>query len=338
MEKSGAFFLAWLAFAPAAHALNQSKHFDLARASCGAAGLPDAFCQRVAVETYDVDHNEFEVLAAHSQIPDGKTTCDAANDSLWRVFWLGGQIRQAIGGVVYQPSRAGNDQLAQHLGRALHTIQDNCAHKGMPNPQHAWHSLSDVCRGTSESPDVQPDAIDCATVESDGVIAGFVDTLQDVGADFAQLSDVTGDDDKHFPAYTDVCAFLASANDWDGVDRRWDNTVMRPALAAQLLAGMSGADDSQFQRVCGNGADVDNAFTDPDFDTSGGAQSCIQIHAFCLGKADSLEETAPPWEPAAQSTTTQGGCSAVPGPPSDGLVLLGLLAVAWLVRRRSFTS
>src|SRR5436305_15213872 len=106
MYKRGAFLIAWLACVPTANALNQSKHSDLALASCGSAGLPDAFCQRVAVETYNVDRNEWSVLAAHSQIPDGKTACDAANDSLWRVFWLGGQMRQALQGVVYSPSRS----------------------------------------------------------------------------------------------------------------------------------------------------------------------------------------------------------------------------------------
>jgi uncharacterized protein (TIGR03382 family) len=339
MEKLGAFLLAALAYAPAAHALNQSMHHDLALGSCRSAGIPDSFCDRMAVETYNVDRWEFDDLAAHSQIPDGKTTCDAANDSLWREFWLGGQMRQTIGSIVWSPSRSGNDQLAQQLGRALHTLQDDCAHKGMPNPQHAWHSLSDTCQGTTESPDVQPDAITCGQVETDAAVAAFVDALHDVGGELAQLGDVTGDADKHFPTYSDVCGFLGEAKDWDGVDRRWDIYTMRPALAASLVAGLSGADSSQFQRVCADGSDVSAAYSDPDFDTSRGPQSCLKIHAFCFGKADSLAESAPPWEPQPQqANVTTGGCSAAPGAPATGAWLLVLLGFLRRPRRRRSRS
>jgi hypothetical protein len=316
--------------------LNQSKHYDVAYASCSGAGLPDSFCQRVATEDYDVDHNEFDDLSAHSQIPVGWTTCDAANQSLWRVFWLGGQIREAIGGVVYSPSQAGNDRLAQHLGRALHTVQDNCAHSGMPNPQHAWHSLNDVCEGTSESPDLQPAAFVCAQQESDAIVSAFVDTLHDIGGDYAQLADVDTDFDKHYPAYASVCEFLASASDWDGVDRRWDNNVVRPALTGQLLAGLSGADDSQFTRVCGGGFDVYAAYSDPDFDTSSGPESCVAIHAFCLGKADGVGgEQAPPYEtdPLSATPAKHGGCE-IGGAPSPVLYELAMILSLLLYRAR----
>jgi hypothetical protein len=344
MFKRGALLLAGVTcISSPARALNQSKHYDLALGACRAVGLPEGFCQRAAVETYNVDHNEFNVLAAHSQIPSGKSACDAANDSLWRVFWLGGQMRQALEGAAWSPSRAGNDQLAQHLGRALHTVQDNCAHRGMPNPQHAWHSLSDTCDGTSESPDVQPDAFACASDETDTVLGGFVDALHDAGAQLSDLSSVTGDDDKHWPRYSDVCDYLASAKTWDGEDRRWDNQVMRPALTAQLLAGLSGADDSQFQRVCGDGADITAAWSDPDFDTSNGPPSCLKIHAACLGKADSDAEGPPPWENEAATTATtqtQGGCSATPGAPATSLLfsLWVLFGYSWLGRRRRGTD
>jgi uncharacterized protein (TIGR03382 family) len=322
-----------LGLTSSASALNQSKHRDTSVAACRAAGLPKAFCLRVGVETYNVDANEFNDLSAHSQIPDGSTACDAANNSSWRVFWLGSQLRAATIGAGYSPSRALHNQIAQHMGRALHTIQDNCAHSGMPNPQHAWHSLSDVCQGTTESPDVNPAAYTCAAEESAALFSAFIDVLHDYGGETSQLSNITSEDDTHYPAYGDVCDFLGSADQWDGSDRRWDNNIMRPMLTAQLLAGLGGASDSQWQRVCTTWEnDVAASYSDPDFDTSGGPQSCIKIHAFCLGKADAASNAvAPPWEPEpAPSATVQGGCSAAGG-HGDGSPAAALLLVAVLL-------
>jgi hypothetical protein len=325
-----------IALTAPAHALNQSKHHDVSLAACTGAGLPAAFCERVGVETYNVDANEFNELAAHSQVPVGSTLCDAANNSLWREFWLGEQIRAVTIDAGYSPSQAKHDLLAQHLGRALHTLQDNCAHSGMPNPQHAWHSLKDACQGTSESPDLNPAAFTCAAEESSALFSAFVDVLHDFGGDFDQLSDITSEDDTHYPSYGDVCAFLGSASDWDGTDGRWDLNIMRTALTGQLLAGLGGADESQFQRVCTSwNNDVSPSYTDPDLDTSGGAQSCVKIHAFCLGKADSASSAvAPPWEPAPAAASLRGGCSAVGGKASPvGALVLAVLLLVLALRR-----
>jgi hypothetical protein len=334
-----------LATASTAHALNQSKHYDVAVQSCTAAGLPGAFCRRVGTDTYNVDAREFNDLAAHSQIPVELSACDAANNALWREFWLGEQIRAATLAAAWTPSRANHDALAHWMGRAIHTIQDNCAHSGMPNPQHAWHSLSDVCQHTSESPDIVPAAASCARVETDAFLAAFVDVLHDNGGDFAQLANVTADS-KHWPAYSDVCAFLGSASDWDGIDRRWDNSVMRPALRNNLTLGLGGAPESQFARVCNGGWDDDVTlwWSDPDRDTSGGAQSCVVIHAFCLGKADS---EAPPYElldtDASADATQAAGCSFVGAGAGAGVresltgvfLLASLLGLSMRSRRNS---
>lgn len=325
-----------LTIASSAHALNQSKHQEIAVASCTAAGLPSAFCKRVGVEVYNVDANEFNDLSAHSQIPDGATACDAANNSLWRAFWLGEQIRAVTIAVGYAPSHDKDTALAQHLGRALHTIQDNCAHHGMPNPQHAWHSLKDVCKGTKESPDIVPAAFECARTETDAVFGALIDVLHDSGGDFAQLADVSTEDDTHWPAYGDVCAFLGSAGSWDGQDRRWNNDVVRPALTANLVAAIGGAAESQFTRVCTSwNDDVSNNYSDRDLDTSGGAQSCVKIHTFCLGKADGAVAEPPPWETAATPMTkpaVHSGCSVAPGAaPSASSPLAALLLVVGAV-------
>ncbi len=334
--------------ASTAHALNQSKHFDVTVASCTHAGLPSAFCNRVGAEVYDVDANEFNDLSAHSQIPVGTTACDAANASAWRMFWLGGQVRSSILAVGNQVSQNGLDGLAQQLGRALHTVQDNCAHSGMPNPQHAWHSLKDVCKGTSESPDVQTPAFGCAANESDAIFSAFIDVLHDGGADFASLAG-TDDTGKHWPAYTDVCNFLGSAGDWDGEDRRWDLDVVRTALTDRFVRALNGADPSQFAYLCtGYDDGVERAYSDPNLDTSGGAQSCVTMHAFCLGKADGVAPDAepPPYEandPAptpATGASMHGGCS-VAGPgaaatatSASALAPLALAFVLAALRRR----
>ncbi|HWE29380.1 MAG TPA: MYXO-CTERM sorting domain-containing protein [Polyangia bacterium] len=342
-----ALVLGALASASTAHALNQSKHHDITVASCTHAGLPSAFCERVGVEVYNVDAHEFNDLSAHSQIPEGSTACDAANASLSRVFWLGGQVRSALIAVGNSPSSTGVDTVAQHLGRALHTVQDNCAHSGMPNPQHAWHSLSDACRGTTESPDVSPAAFVCAANETDAIFSAFIDVLHDGGADFATLAAADGDDDEHWPAYADVCAFLGSAGQWTGEDRRWDMSVVRPALSDRLVRGLYGADSSQFAYVCtGSDDGVVPAYSDADRDTSGGAQSCVKIHAFCLDKADGVAADAdpPPYETASDTSaapapatdaSVHGGCSMSGGAPSsEAAAPLALLIVALLLLRR----
>jgi hypothetical protein len=347
MKPSLPLILASLVSASTAHALNQSKHYDVTVQSCAAAGLPKAFCQRVGVEVYNVDANEFNDLSAHSQVPVGSTACDAANMSLWRVFWFGQQLRAVTISAGYSASQAKHNEMAQHLGRALHTVQDNCAHSGMPNPQHAWHSLSDTCRGTTESPDVQTPAFSCARGETDAVFAAFIDVLHDNGGSFAQLNNITGEDDKHWPGYGDVCDFLGSAGDWGGDDGRWDNHVMRPALTSRLVGALEGASTAQFARVCtGAGDGVVPLYSDAERDTSGGAQSCLKIHAFCLGKADAGEvPQAPPWEtdattqtettPAAMSAGVTGGCDV--GGGGDAPISAGALfgcALALLVARR----
>ncbi len=332
-----------LATASSAHALNQSKHYDITVQSCTAAGLPKAFCALAGANDYDVDANEWNDLAAHAQIPTGSGACQAADASVWRAFWFGGQLRAAALDQAESPSQAGAELLAQHLGRVLHLVQDDCAHVGMPNPQHAWHSLSDVCRGTQESPDVNPSAYVCARTDTDAVFAALVDTLRETGVATSSLAGVsTGT--KSWPAHADVCNFLASAGDWDGQDRRWDAAVVRPALTAQLALGLSGADTASFQHVCRSDDDVLPRSSDPTLATSGGAQSCLTVHIYCLGKADENgAPTPPPWETDAASTTTPapaasaasmtGGCAVAAGGASPVGAPLFAFVLALILRR-----
>ena len=50
MRIQSALVLGALLSASTAHALNQSKHFDITVSSCTHAGLPSAFCNRVGAE------------------------------------------------------------------------------------------------------------------------------------------------------------------------------------------------------------------------------------------------------------------------------------------------
>jgi MYXO-CTERM domain-containing protein len=284
----------------------------------------------VGSEVYNVDAYEFDDLSAHSQIPDGKSACDAGNDSVYRESWLGAEIRSGLANVAISPSEEGAAQVAVALGRALHTIQDNCAHHGMPNPQHAWHSLSDSCFGTSESPDLVPAAFNCAAAETDAVFAAFHGTVDEYGVGYADL-DRADSAYTHWPSHGDVCAFLGSAGGWDGVDRRWNNAVMSPALRDQLVRSIT-SDDAGLTDVCANGS-IEALTSDPELDTSGGAMSCLKIHAFCLGKADSADE-APPWETEPAMDAPPSGCSVGGRAPLGAPALLALALAALLVRRR----
>jgi uncharacterized protein (TIGR03382 family) len=214
----------------------------------------------------------------------------------------------------------------------------------MPNAQHAWHSIKDVCKGTNESPDTQTPAYACAAVETDAVFSAFVDVLHDAGATFSTLTNIDGGE-KDWPAYTDVCNFLGTAGDWDGQDRRWEGGVVRSALTDRFVRALYGAEASQFTYLCtGNDDSVERLYSDRDLDTSGGAQSCLQVHAFCLGKADGAapDSEPPPYEandPAptpAVDASMHGGCSAAgPSAPASLAPLALALAALALRRRRS---
>src|SRR5262249_9205434 len=179
-----------------AWALKQSEHSKITMAACANAGLPDEFCERVADEVYDVDAFEWNDLSAHAQIDSGQTACDAANAARERLRVLGGDIRGLLSQLDW--SSTAPTHVAVALGRSLHTLQDNCAHHGMPNPQHAWWSLSDQCRSTSLSPDITPSAIACARVETDYAFATFRSAMAQAGVSSDAFSGVASGS-THWP-------------------------------------------------------------------------------------------------------------------------------------------
>jgi hypothetical protein len=317
--------IAFLLVATPAFALNQSVHYQIAYDSCVAHGGPAGFCEEVAKADHNVDDYEFNIMAAHSQMEDGQTACDGANAAIWRVFWFGQQIRHTIEAIVYEPTAAKSTTLANYVGRALHGVQDNCAHSGMPNPQHAWKSLDDVCHGTHESPDLVPEAAVCARQETDAVMQAVFDTLSDWGAEKAVLDNLT-EHHNHLTNYGDACHYLGSANDWDGVDRRWDNSIVIPYMRNEIVSAIT-SDDAQHGWVCNSAPDGLLVSYDDDVDTSGGANSCVLIHAFCLGKADEVDAAAP-------AASTAGGCDVSPTGGFGWPFMMGLFAVALFLRSR----
>jgi hypothetical protein len=315
-----------------AHALNQSVHYQIANDSCLAHGFPSGFCDQVAVATHNVDDYEFNIMAAHSQMENGQTACDGANAAIWRVFWFGQQIRQSIGGIVYNPTTEKITTLAQFLGRALHGIQDNCAHSGMPNPQHAWKSLDDVCHGTSESPDLVPEAATCAREETDAVMDAVFEAISDWGGEKEQLSNIS-EHHNHLTDYMDACNYLGSASEWDGVDRRWDNTIVRPFMRNEIVSAITD-DNAQHDWVCNYAEDGLLVSYDDDVDTSGGANKCALISAVCLGKADGETTAAAATnepEPPAPHTGCDVSQRRTAGAPA-ALLLLVAAALLWARR------
>ncbi len=328
-----------------AYALKPGKHADITKQSCLDAGLPRDFCQRAATEDYDTDSREWDDLRAHAQIDDGQTACQAADATAGRLYGLGQDLRAAIASLAVRATeeRAGNVGAA--LGRALHTIQDNCAHHGMPNPQHAWFSMSDFCDGTKLSPDIQDDAIACARKETDAVMGEVAAALRAAGVVGRLSSYSCPDHNTHgphdnthqtpicqrrfLPGPFAACGFLARAGDWDGIDRTWENSVATVAFRDAFLSGLGGG--AKPSDTCGGDESVlSKAVSDPVVDVSVGKPQCFKADLFCLGKAD--DDADNPFADDPEEDT--GGCSTGgTGGSATALALLGLVAVRRRRRR-----
>lgn len=331
----------------AAHALSQGKHAKLSQSACESAGLPERFCRAVGAAAYNVDAYEFNDLSAHAQI-DGPSTCASATNSLARQFKLGRFIRTGLGHIASLATSdewAGNrdpDRVASALGKALHTIQDNCAHHGMPNPQHAWLSRSDLCDGTEWSPDVLPPSIECAEIETESILSAFRGALDRAGIDPSALDKI----DSYPRQLLDRkagCDFLDSAHRWDGVDRGWKNSIMTSALRQQLLAAISDP-QAQLITICGESEDADAQLSfhrkSWDMNVAKGPSNCFPIIYYCAGDKGDGADAPPPWEDEQPTASSAAGC-ALRGraPASDGATLVAFaLLIAFRRSRRTESS
>lgn len=333
--------------ASSAHALKPGTHADIAKVSCVATGLPSEFCQRIATESYNTDSREWDDLRAHAQIDAGETACVAADRTAERMWQLGADVREQLASVRSRATVDNVGSAAQALGRALHTIQDNCAHQGMPNPQHAWFSLSDFCLDTELSPDIQSDATSCARVETEAVVQLVASAVRASGTSRGLAAQscppVAGSprntneqpvcQKRFLPGPIDACRFLASAKEWDGVDRTWANDVVGGALRQAFAAGLAG--EPMLASICrGDETVLSSAVSQPLLDVSGKTPSCGKSKLLCLGKADDADN--PFFDHDHDGLTedeTTGGCSSGGG---HGLGLL-LIAAGVLARRRRTT-
>jgi MYXO-CTERM domain-containing protein len=325
--------LVLVAVPSSAFALDQSVHQAISHDACVGAGLPQDFCERVGTEAYNVDSYEWSHPEAHAQIDDGAigNACGAANAVLERERQLGADIRNSLGQLAGSPSEDLRIHIATQLGRSLHTIQDDCAHHGMPNAQHAWWSRLDACSGSHTSPDAQPEAASCARTETDAVLAAFNNALSNAGLSATALDNVS-EGWTHWPKRGDVCDFLHEAETWDGTDRRWNNAIVVPWLRDQLVHAIA-TDDSSLGDACAE--DIAVASPDAHVDVSSPPPFCFKLKAYCLGaggKADGEVEAPPPWETSDEPTSS--GCS-VGNDASAGWLLFGFAAAGIALRRRS---
>ena len=327
-----------LGAASPAFALKPSVHADIAQKSCQAAGLGKDLCTRIATEDYDTDEREWDDLRAHAQIDDNQTACVAADLTATRMWTLGSDLRGKLAAFGHSGSNTDAGAVASAIGRALHTAQDDCAHHGMPNPQHAWFSLGDYCNGTSTSPDVQSDAIACAKVETDAIMATVATAIRSSGlgtqlaASSCPLAVCSG---RWLPGPFEACNFLGLASDWDGIDRTWNNAVVVPALRAAFASGVAGQPAPAADSIChGDERVLSNATSRPVVDVSGGTLTCFKAHLLCLGKADdgNGSDVENPFADDPSVDDAAAGCAA--GGGGAGLGMLAPLAALGLVRRR----
>jgi hypothetical protein len=225
--------------AGSAHALKPAKHLALAVAACGKAGLPAPFCKRIGQAAFDTDAHEWDLLAAHAQREEGEDRCAGADAAIDRVDAL---AREAI-----DRHRAGDDGTAADLfGRAIHTIQDECAHHGMTNPEHAHFSLQATCSSADVNPDIQPAALACADTQTTAALRAIADALAD-----APRVGLAG-----------VCPPDYNGGDGNGRTDTCDKTVMPgPIAACDFLAshtrrrGRQDAEHAGLPRRLGPGPD-----------------------------------------------------------------------------------
>ena len=293
-----------------AWALKPSKHRELAEAACAAQNLPSTFCERMGQQVFETDYQEWTTPSAHAQRALGQPRCEAADAASTRVHDLAAAAVIAAHADDYEAA-------AIALGRAIHTLQDECAHHGMTNEEHAFYSMEDTCGDdVNVSPDTQPLAIACATSRTNDAMAAAAAALADVrwsGIDWL-CRDADNKDTcelASLPSPFQACDFLALHKDWDGTDSTWNGDVVGPALVASFDAGLTGASSVSAPSVCASGS-IDPLA--PHALVTNRDTGCTLTDIACLGKADA---------PGAAADTSSGGCNAVGSP---GL-LLALLAL-----------
>lgn len=314
-----------VALAPSrAWALKPDKHRSYGEAACTNAGLPEPFCRRMGAAVYETDAEEWDDLSAHAQSQRGQSLCAAADAAHARVDALAREV-------VASAQAHHLDAAAVALGRALHTLQDECAHHGMTNEQHAFYSLEQTCGESGASPDVRPAALACAQQRSATVMRAVADAL--AGIDWSGVNELCqssqdpgSQSDRDactlvaLPTPFQACDFLAEYKDWDGLDSTWNADVVGPALEAAFAAGLRGGVATA--TPCG----ADPHAIDPRSPAAAVANhdvSCGLTDLGCLGKVDGETGPVSPYGDPPTPPVGTAGCAVTAAP---GWAVLALLA------------
>jgi len=313
-------------------AFSAAVHEETTKTLCGEAGLPTQFCDRVAIEAASVDGLEWDDLAAHAQLAEGLPLCESANAVITRLVALRDEFRASLAKLAGTPPRRWYEyeglaaRVATAVGRGLHTLQDNHAHLGVSNPEHAWFSLGDECGGAWRSPDDDPAALADARrvttaalrqVEAEIAQAGVRILLNQYSCKESRAESGSGTPacaPTSSPTPWAVCRYLAEAERWDGIDRRWDITATETGFLEAFLGGAR-------WDMCET--TVLYAPPRPTVDISHGAPTCPAIHLLCLGHADEAGTAAGATVPAEVA-----GCRVARH--GDAPAWLALLALAGL--------
>jgi hypothetical protein len=239
-------------------ALKTEDHRTIAVEHCVRAGFHDAFCARVGAEAFVVDAQEWERPWMHAMPIDGQSHCDAAAEVQEHLARRGREIRAALAGATL--GRRETEAIAEALGRTLHTLQDNCAHEGMSNQQHAWHSVRSFCEHTGEDPDLSPAALACAANETKLVFRAMKEAFRANGKDPASLWEAH-DMSAPQPGLAHVCEFVGEWSAFDGRDSRWDIAITGPVFRDTFTRAM--LEDANVAPACEGRASLALAIPHP---------------------------------------------------------------------------
>ena len=302
-----------VAATPTVFALTPGDHLAITHETCVERNLPPGVCVRIANAAVGVDGDEWEDLAAHAQRQPWQPACEAADAAAQRVYDLAANGRQSHNAGAIADA-------AEALGRALHTVQDECAHQGMTNPQHADASLRAHCGDDHEDIDEAPEALACARQRTKAVLSAFAQAVRnpywDAACDGIGLPCTA----PTVASLGDGCRFIHSHVDWDGVDTRW-----QPVVGERLMAAlMDGLANRNRTPVC---AFDDVELAQPQQLQTDVAQTCTSIDIFCGKSDDGQLGGASDDNDAAAGCRASGGTSPRSGLPLGlvvGAALLGL--------------
>jgi hypothetical protein len=242
---------------------------------------------------------------------------------------LGAEFAQAVRELdVNAPSRT-----AVALGRALHTLQDECAHRGINNLQHAWFSILDECEMPGASPDNRPGAAECARERTRAVMPLVAAALEQMGTERLEAvcpksgAGRFGDCDRvSLPGVVGVCEFLDAHDEWDGIDRAWKPGAVATAMTAAFTAPLAG--EPLPAAVCAGDGDIAAPPAAP-VDV-GSLDACFKLDLLCLGSIDRGDGASGP------PPDDMGGCGVAgrSGPLGVIAILIAITGVRVSHRRR----